>query len=41
MALTTEGDVYTWGNGNSGQLGHGNKVDTKNPIKIKLQKKVK
>lgn len=23
MALTTEGTVYSWGNGDSGRLGHG------------------
>ena len=26
LALTTEGEVYSWGNGDNGKLGHG---DTK------------
>ena len=25
MALTTTGELYAWGDGDSGQLGHGNK----------------
>ena len=31
MALDIEGRVYSWGYGNDGQLGHGNKEDLRNP----------
>jgi RCC1 and BTB domain-containing protein len=40
--VTQNGDVYTWGFGNEGQLGHGDKSDQFLPRKIaNLQAKVK
>mgnify|MGYP002367462933 CR=1 FL=1 len=35
-AITQNGDVYTWGFGNEGQLGHGDKSDQKIKKKINL-----
>lgn len=32
--VTSNGDVYTWGFGNEGQLGHGDKSDQQLPRKI-------
>lgn len=40
-ALTHTGDVYTWGFGNEGQLGHGDKSDQLLPRKIQFNQKVK
>ncbi|MGO0060210.1 Ig-like domain-containing protein [Brevibacillus fluminis] len=34
VALTANGDVYTWGLNNQGQLGLGNTTDTKIPTKV-------
>lgn len=38
--MTANGDVYTWGFGNEGQLGHGDKHDQFSPRKIQLNEKV-
>ena len=38
-ALDNEGSVYTWGRGNSGQLGHGNNADLTVPKKIQVADK--
>ncbi|CAI2374245.1 unnamed protein product [Moneuplotes crassus] len=35
MALSSQGQVYSWGNGNQGQLGHGTTHDIKSPLIIK------
>ena len=35
-AVTSDGKVYTWGFGNDGQLGHGDKVDQHIPRKLAL-----
>lgn len=35
-AITKQGEVYTWGFGNEGQLGHGDKVDQHIPRKLDL-----
>jgi alpha-tubulin suppressor-like RCC1 family protein len=35
MAITDSGDVYTWGAGGSGRLGHGNIETCLAPKKIK------
>nr|CAB3252595.1 ZF(ZZ)-8 zinc finger protein [Phallusia mammillata] len=34
MALTTEGNVYSWGDGDEGKLGHGSRADCLTPRKI-------
>ena len=34
VALTSEGDVYTWGSNNFGQLGTGRNTNEKSPTKI-------
>lgn len=34
VAVTEEGDVYSWGRGRSGALGHGNRDDVSTPKKI-------
>ena len=31
MAITERGNVYSWGRGTSGQLGHGDAVDRYSP----------
>ena len=36
MALTEDGDVYSWGINSDGQLGHGHRSDIKTPKKIYL-----
>lgn len=33
-ALTSEGDVYTWGHGRSGRLGHGSEVGQPEPVLV-------
>ena len=38
--VTENGDVYTWGFGNEGQLGHGDKSDQFLPRKIQLSHKI-
>ena len=38
--VTESGDVYTWGFGNEGQLGHGDKSDQFLPRKIQLNEKI-
>ena len=35
-AISSNGDLFTWGNGWSGQLGHGNKTDRHAPTKVKI-----
>mmetsp|Transcript_29366 Transcript_29366/g.47412 ORF Transcript_29366/g.47412 Transcript_29366/m.47412 type:complete len:792 (-) Transcript_29366:878-3253(-) len=32
--VTDDGEVYTWGNGSSGQLGHGNKDSSQVPVRV-------
>lgn len=39
-AVTEDGKVYTWGFGNEGQLGHGDKSDQFLPRKINLSSKI-
>lgn len=39
-AITENGDVYTWGFGNEGQLGHGDKSDQLLPRKIQINQKI-
>jgi alpha-tubulin suppressor-like RCC1 family protein len=39
--VTESGDVYTWGFGNEGQLGHGDKSDQFLPRKVSLKEQVK
>lgn len=41
MALSDKGEVFSWGMGNCGQLGHGNKEDIKTPKIIHSQDRVK
>lgn len=36
MAITDRGNVYSWGRGTSGQLGHGDAVDRCVPKRIEL-----
>lgn len=36
LALTTNGNVYSWGNGEGGRLGHGNFIGTDRPIQIMM-----
>lgn len=40
-AITQNGDVYTWGFGNEGQLGHSDKSDQPLPRKININEKIK
>ncbi len=40
-AVTRTGEVYTWGFGNEGQLGHGDKSDQMLPRKKQFDQKVK
>ena len=35
LAVTTKGQVFSWGSGNFYQLGHGNKNDEKQPKLVK------
>jgi alpha-tubulin suppressor-like RCC1 family protein len=41
VALTTTGKVLTWGNGTSGQLGNGHKVNRDAPVWVKLPRGVR
>jgi alpha-tubulin suppressor-like RCC1 family protein len=34
LALTTNGNVFSWGNGQGGRLGHGNTIGKDTPIQI-------
>jgi alpha-tubulin suppressor-like RCC1 family protein len=34
LALTSKGEVYSWGSNNNGQLGNDSKIDSKVPIKV-------
>jgi alpha-tubulin suppressor-like RCC1 family protein len=36
VALTDRGNIYSWGRGTSGQLGHGDAVDRNEPKRIEL-----
>ena len=36
MALTFDGKVYSWGDGNEGKLGHGNRADCLTPRLIEV-----
>ena len=36
MALTTDGRVYSWGDGEDGKLGHGSRADCLTPRKIEV-----
>lgn len=38
--VTEKGEVFTWGFGNDGQLGHGDKSDQYLPRRINLDKKI-
>ena len=38
VALTTNGEVYSWGKGNFGRLGHGSSEDQTTPILLKFFK---
>jgi alpha-tubulin suppressor-like RCC1 family protein len=38
VAIGTDGDLYSWGNGQFGQLGHGSYEDEKQPKKIEFLK---
>ena len=40
MALSAEGDVYTWGNGKAGALGHGSTSDELMPKKVEGLSKI-
>ena len=41
MALTQDGDVYSWGGGSEGQLGLGpDMMDTETPIKVPVNESV-
>lgn len=40
MALNDQGKVFSWGMGNCGQLGHGNKEDIKTPMVIHFEEEV-
>ena len=35
-AVSSNGDLYTWGSGRKGRLGHGNKTDRHAPTKVKI-----
>lgn len=39
MALTFDGKVYSWGDGNEGKLGHGNRADCLTPRLIEVMYK--
>lgn len=39
--VTEKGEVFTWGFGNDGQLGHGDKSDQFLPRRVNLDKKVR
>ncbi len=36
VALTTDGLVYTWGEGDAGRLGYGSTTDKSSPVQVKL-----
>ena len=36
LILTYDGEIYTWGYGNDGQLGHNSKESYKKPTKIEI-----
>lgn len=40
LALDEKGKVFSWGNGNFGQLGHGTKEDLKQPTLLKFDQKI-
>uniref|UniRef100_A0A8D0EWK4 Uncharacterized protein n=1 Tax=Strix occidentalis caurina TaxID=311401 RepID=A0A8D0EWK4_STROC len=35
--ITAAGDLFTWGKGRYGRLGHGDRMDWKNKMKMELQ----
>ena len=35
-AVSSNGDLFTWGNGDSGRLGHGDENDIHSPKKVKI-----
>ena len=37
VALSTDGQVYTWGSNSIGQLGNGNTTDSKIPVRIEIE----
>jgi len=41
MALTVDGEIYSWGNGQGGRLGHGDSIGQNIPEKIKSLVNVK
>ena len=34
LALSSDGDIYSWGRGKNGRLGHGNQDTQSHPMKI-------
>ena len=34
LALSSDGDIYSWGRGKTGRLGHGNQDTQSHPMKI-------
>ena len=34
LALSSDGDIYSWGRGKNGRLGHGNQETQTKPVKI-------
>ena len=34
LALSSDGDIYSWGRGKNGRLGHGNQETQSHPVKI-------
>ena len=34
LALSSDGDIYSWGRGKNGRLGHGNQETQSHPLKI-------
>ena len=41
MALTEKGEIYSWGNGQGGRLGHGDSIGQNGPVKIQFFQGIK